>query len=329
MNIIKKNFAIWTIVAMNLVLTSCAGLKNSQQALQFDKSYCNKQTFSSYTKDDVPKPFHELKPDTALTNRFSDQSLNIANAIGLIDVLTKYTHLQIDYSSNPTLEKKVDLLEYSQHINQKLNIASLEISALASELDCEEERANQFAYYLKEREGKTEKGLIIGSIIVGAAGAVVTEVISNNSSNEKITTGLTIGISLTEATLGALMLINKRKIEFYHNDNALTDIWKNSDVSNYFPSSIWYYLTYENPNNNEKSLAKLLVDKWMLFGQISSEKKKSTNKTVEVYFGKGGQYRADDLQNRADMLDQTEAYVTLMKQDLKILAYEIEKLYFK
>ena len=27
------------------------------------------------------------------------------------------------------------------------------------------------------------------------------------------------------------------------------------------------------------------------------------------------------------MLDQTEAYVTLMKQDLKILAYEIEKLY--
>lgn len=171
--------------------------------------------------------------------------------------------------------------------------------------------------------------MIIGSIIVGAAGAVVTEVISNNSSNEKITTGLTIGISLTEATLGALMLINKRKIEFYHNDNALTDIWKNSDVSNYFPSSIWYYLTYENPNNNEKSLAKLLVDKWMLFGQISSEKENSNNKKIEVYFGKGGQYRADDLQNRADMLDQTEAFVTLMKQDLKILAYEIEKLYFK
>ncbi len=73
--------------------------------------------------------------------------------------------------------------------------------------------------------------MIIGSIIVGAAGAVVTEVISNNSFYEKITTGLTIGISLTEATLGALMLINKRKIEFYHNDNALTDIWKNSDAS--------------------------------------------------------------------------------------------------
>lgn len=155
---------------------------------------------------------------------------------------------------------------YSQHINQKLNIDSLEMSALASELDCEEERANQFAYYLKEREGKTEKGLIIGSIIVGAAGAVATEAISNKSSNEKITTGLTIGVSLTEATLGALMLINKRKIEFYHNNNALTDIWKNSDDSNYFPPSIWYYLTYENPNNNKKSLAKLLVDKWMVFG---------------------------------------------------------------
>ena len=72
----------------------------------------------------------------------------------------------------------------------------------------------------------------------------------------------------------------------------------------------------------------MLVDKWMLFGQISSEKENSNNKKIELYFGKGGQYRADDLQNRADMLDQTEAYVTLMKQDLKILAYEIEKLNF-
>ena len=60
---------------------------------------------------------------------------------------------------------------------------------------------------------------------------------------------------------------------------------------------------------------------------IQEDKRK--HKTIEVYIGKGGQYRADDLQNRADMLDQTEAFVTLMKQDLKILASDIEKLYFK
>ena len=45
-----------------------------------------------------------------------------------------------------------------------------------------------------------------------------------------------------------------------------------------------------------------------------------------MYFGNGGQYGADELDNRADMLDQTESYVTLMKQDLKTLMAEIAKL---
>ncbi len=324
----KKNLAIWTIVTINLVLTSCAGLKNSQQALQLDKSYCNKQTVSVYTKDDLPKPFHELKVDTVLTNRFSSHSLNIANAIGILEMLTTHINLTIDYNSHPTLEKKVNLLELSQHINQKISIASLEISAVVSELDCEEKRANQFAYYLKEREGKTEKKLLIGSIIIGAAGAIATEVISNNSSNDNLASGLTIGVSLTEATLGILMLVNKKKIEFYHKENALTDIWTNSTVSNYFTPSIWYYLTYEHPQKNEKSLAKLLVDKWLIFGQISNAKDNS-NKSYELYFGAGGKYRADELQNRAEMLDQTEAYIALMKQDLKTLTLEVEKLYYK
>lgn len=325
----KKSFTLWSVVTVGFVITSCSGLKNSQQALQLDKSYCNKQTVSVYTRDDVPKPFHELKLDTILTNRFTGQSLNIANAIGILDLLTKYINLTIDFNLHPTIDKRVELIERSQHINQKISIASLEISAVASELDCEEERANQFAYYLKEREGKTEKRLIIGSIIIGAVGAIATEVISNNSSNDNLVSGLTIGVSLTEATLGALMLVNKKKIDFYHKENALTDIWSNSAVSNYFPTSIWYYLTYEHPQKNEKSLAKLLVDKWLIFGQISNVTDSSNNKTYELYFGNGGKYGADELKNRADMLDQTEAYVALMKQDLKMLTYEIEKLYFK
>lgn len=326
---VKKNFAIWAIIMINLVLTSCVGLQNSQQVLQLDKSYCNKQAVSAYAKEDLPKPFHELQLDTILTNRFSSQSLNIANAIGILELLTKYINLSIDQNSHPTIDKRVGLIELSQHINQKISIASLEVSAVASELDCEEERANQFAYYLKEREGKTEQKLLISSIIIGAAGAIATEIMSNNNSKKDIVSGFTIGISLTEATLGALMLLNKRKIEFYHKENALTDVWTSASVSTYFPPSIWYYLTYQQPEKKEKSLAKLLVDKWVIFGQISDEKDNSKNKGDQLYFGKGGKYRADELKNRADMLDQTEAYVTLMKQDLKTLTYEVEKLNYK
>lgn len=326
---IKNYLPYCTIAAICITLGSCAGLKQSQQALQLDKSYCNKQPVTIYSKAELPKPFHELKLDTILTNRFSNQSLNIANAISLLDLLSNYINLSLDYHSHPSIDKRINLMERSQQINQKINIASLEISAVASELDCEEERANQFAYYLKEKEGRAEQRLIIGSIIIGAAGAIAAEIISNNSSSSNFASGLTIGVSITEATLGVLMLLNKKKIGFYHKDNALADIWTNAVISNYFPPSIWYYLTYENPKKNEKSLARLLVDKWVIFGQISNDKDSTNNKAFELYFGQGGKYRADELKNRADMLDQTEAYVALMKQDLKTLAYEVEKLLYK
>ncbi len=307
-------------------LWGCSGIKGAQQALRLDKSYCHKQQEAAYTFADLPKPLHTLKIDTVLAQRFSPQSLNIANAIGILDMLTAYTKLHADTGSKTDVYKKLSLLELLLRINQKINLASLEVSATASELDCEEERASQFAYFLKEKEGKAENGLIISSIIVGAVGAVSSEIISNKISNAKAVSGFGIGIGLTEASLGALVFANKRKIEFYHTSNALADIWKNEPVSNYFPRAVWYYLTYEKPHGHEKSLAKLLVEKWFIFGQVAKEKKNSKNTAANLYFGLGGKYSADELKNRADMLDQTEAYVSLMKQDLKTLTRELDNL---
>lgn len=331
LTLIKKTTKLYTLLffIFCIFLISCTGQRKSQRLLQLDKSACNKQFVTPYTKDKLPISFHQLSIDTILTNRFSNQSLNIANAIGIVDLLSQFCKSSIEYKTQPTLEKKVNLIEQLQHINQKITLASLEVSALTSELDCEEERANQFAYYLKEKEGKTEKRLIISSIILGAAGTIAGEAMSRNGSNGDVVSGVSIGVSLTGAAIGALMLINKREIEFYHKDNALSDIWENSEVSNYFSPAIWYYLTYESPQKIEKSLAKLLVDKWQIFGQVSNEKNKSNAKKLELYFGNGGKYGADELKNRADMLDQTESYVSLMKQDLKVLTSEIEKLYNK
>ncbi|MBL7925507.1 MAG: hypothetical protein JNK61_01235 [Bacteroidia bacterium] len=322
---LKRNITI-AIIFCSVLFTACTGYKKSHQALLHDKSYCNKQQLIAYTAADLPKPFYTLQPDTLLTSRFSAQSLNMANAIGITALLTTYTRQCIDSNTHLNINKRLNLIEQLLHINHRINLASLEVSAIAGELDCEEERANQFAAYLKEKEAKTENKLIISSIILGAAGAISAEIISNNSSNANFVSGFIIGVSLAEASLGALMLVNKKQIEFIHKDNALTDIRTHATVSNYFPPAIWYYLNYENTQKGEKSLAKLLVEKWQLFGQVSENIESADHALFELYFGKGGTYNADQLQNRADMLDQTQAYVTLMKQDLKNLAYEIELL---
>jgi hypothetical protein len=172
-----------SIIIICINLTSCSTNKTSLSKLELDKSYCNKQPVEKYTLNDIAKPLHELQLDTILTNRFSFQSLNIANAIGIIESLTKYTKLTNETKLASNVENRLALLELSQKLNQKISLASLEVSAIASELDCEEERATQFAYYLKEKESKTEKRLIIGSIIIGAASSISSQIISDNSSN--------------------------------------------------------------------------------------------------------------------------------------------------
>jgi hypothetical protein len=45
-----------------------------------------------------------------------------------------------------------------------------------------------------------------------------------------------------------------------------------------------------------------------------------------LFFGEGGEYTAEHLMNRANMHDQIEAHINLMKQDLKLLASELENL---
>lgn len=306
------------------LLSSCSSIHNAQQYLQ-DKSHCIQQADFNYTEADMPKSFHSLTIDTLLINRVSLKSLNTANAIGVLDLMDKYVREIESFKKDSSLQRQINLMDLSQRISKKIDIASLEISAVASELDCEEERADQFAYFLKEREGTIEKNLIIASTIVGAVGTLGAELLAN-SDNGAAASVVAVGASLIETAFGILMLTNKKKIDFYHPINPLTDIWNAPKVSTYYPPSIWYYLTYQAPLSKDENLLKSLKDKWMLFGQVAGKKDKNREQVYELYFGKGGKYTSEQLKNRADMMDQVEAYITLMKQNLRSLSVEVDAL---
>lgn len=322
-----KTMKLFSFVVLAFLATSCINIKNSDLSVLQDKSACESSTSMLNLKLVKPRPLNKINIDSTLQNRLSFQSLNTANAIGLIEYLTSYIEVSKEYQKSKSLEKRIEQIELLQDIHQRINIASLEISAIAGEMDCEEERTDQFAQYLKNKEDNTEKNLIIGSIIVGSAGAITAEVLADNANKEGVAEAVAIGTSVLEATFGVLMLVNKRKITFNHQRNALSDIWNAPDTSTFFPPSIWYYLNFEDSTHFPKSRRKLLAEKWVKFGQVNKGKKNKVDaEAYELYFGKGGKYRSEELKNRSDMLDQVEAYITLMKQDLNILLIEIEGL---
>jgi hypothetical protein len=315
-----------TILALVVVaLSSCAGTKSVALSEHLQKSNCNQEAEFQYAKEDLPQPLYELPLDTMLTNRFSLQALNTANAIGLLDVLRDYIQLKLDQQEQSTWEGQQQILAMGQKINQRLLISSLEISAVASELDCEEERADQIASFLKGREDDVATKLTVGAIVIGAVGAITAGVLIANGLAGLAPEVIGIGTGLTEASLGVLLLKNTRKVSYLHQRNALKDIWEGPETSTFFPPAVWYYLNYEN--ENQESLRKQLVTRWLGFGQLANSKEKHLDQVYELFFGTGGQYTADQLANRADMHDQIESYISLMKQDLKMLALEVDALF--
>lgn len=318
-----QNTPALRIIALAAFFASCASVKDSHFQTQFAKSSCAPPISLNYTQEDFPKPLHEIEIDSSLKESFTFQSLNTANAHGLIYLLAEFMELKGDYKKAPTLEKKVNLIEIIQKVNERINIASLEISAVAGEIDCEEERTDQVATYLKGKENRIESRLTIAAIVIGAAGTIIDGILLTSNSKSHLADEVGIGIGLTEATLGLLILKNKKTIEFHHPRNLLHDIWKAPATSTLFPPSVWYYLTYESPGQSSKSIRNQLLENWQEFGQILNDPKHKV-KLDNLFFGEGGEYKSEQLKNRADMYDQLESQIKLMKQNLTVLTIEFE-----
>jgi len=311
-----------SIGVLVLVTGGCVTIKDANIRQQIIGSNCNQQNVYNYTEKDLPQPLHTLTLERDLTDLLSYRNLNMANAIGILPDLTRYIHLKKALESSD-LAKRLSILELKQRIDHKINIASLEVSAVASEMDCEEERISQVANYLKGSESETESKLTVAAIVIGATGAITTGgVIKNETASN--TVGIATGI--TEASLGLLMLFNNRKIDFYHQRNALREVWQGNPASSGFPPFVWYYLNYTDPTKDIPSVRQEIIDKWKNFGQISESEDDEGRAITPVYFGDGGKYTTEQLVNRADMYDQLESQITLMKQDLKALSLALEHL---
>ncbi len=318
-----KSRHAYLLLFLSSVTVSCASWQDTKINAQFATSHCNRQNVYTYSASDIPDPLHRLKIDKLIETKISRSNLNIANAINVLDLLTKYAHLKLKGILDENLNDRMRALELKQEISQRINNASLIISAVASELDCEEERISQVANFLKNKESNLESKLTMGAIVIGASGAIAT---GSTIKNEAVSNTIGISTGIAEATLGILMLFNNRKVNFYHDRNALKDIWEGPAVSQNFPPFVWYYLnTGDGGDSTKTTVREQIIAKWKDFGQIGEEEEDNT-KLVSLYFGKGGKYATEQLNNRADMYDQVESQINLMKQGLMALSMEIDKI---
>ncbi len=309
------------LLMATVVYASC----HPGKTLQFGKTVCDQQRLGEMYLPAPSQPYPLAETDTALTARFTSGDLNAAHAIGILPYLGEYVAVQKTNRQAPTLETRLRLLQISQKISRRISLASMEIAAVSSELDCEDEKLTQMADFMQNKENKRETRLTVLSITAAAVSDLVPPFLPDNK--EKLGNVITIAAGALGATLGAMILFNERKVVVEHPRNALRDVWEGKANTDIFPPLIWYYLKNPNPDAPDpRSLRERLLQRWQRFGQIEEPSGKEKVKLRHLYFGDGGEYTTGELYNRAGMYDQLESYIRLISQDLAHLLRSFERL---
>lgn len=319
--------AIVSFLFLAVIFTTCHVEKTPHILNGYAEHGCNPNNNPANVQDVKVGTFDPGSLDADLRLIFSPASLKVAHAIGILPELEKLVKDKA-FNEKPTVpDKKAERLARLQFIHQRIMQSWLEVSSAAGEMDCEEERADQIATFLKNKEDAFETRLTAASIVLGAAGGLASGLLLVQDAGGSATEMVGIGTGLAGTVLGILILSHKKKTEFYHPHNALKDIWEGPTHSVFFPSAIWYYLNYKDSINSKKSLREELKERWISFGQIDTSASARAKKMRQQMFGQGGRYTAEQLSNRANMYDQLESVINLMKKDLKTLMHDLEKMY--
>lgn len=195
-----------------------------------------------------------------------------------------------------------------QELLQKLNLASLEVSAITGGLDCEEEKSEQIASFLDRKVRVKERNLTVAAIITGAAISVVSGAILLAGESDKYIEIAAITGGLVEVWLGLKILRLQRKVAIEHKVNVLQMIMDEDNSKGVFPPSVWFYFI-NAPTSDGESLRDKLILRWGEFHDLPEDE-------FGILFSEGGAYDAEMLDTRAELLDQLGAQITLMQQDI-------------
>ncbi|MGK6343635.1 hypothetical protein ACMGDK_15530 [Chryseobacterium sp. DT-3] len=311
---------LFYFLAVFSLLTSCVSKKNQvikQNILTLKDSYCKAPFKYNYTNR-IPSYNSDsiLAANKELQGKFSDQSILILNALDNLDEV----HEIIDLKKDSSIASQVKVLQLKTKINSKITIALTELDAVAAEFDCEGERVAQIGNYVDNLNDSKNNKLILLSIVTGAAASVAGGIISDGGwSNAVDISGGVLGAGFGLATLNP----RGRKVEFIHQRNLLRDIWREKLESPNFPPFIWYMYTEKKFSNKEEhSIISNMKERWLHY-QFDDVKKAADQ---SVIFSDGGFYRADDLHNRAAMLNQMQSATRTINQNINYLLLDLDKL---
>ncbi len=257
------------------------------------------------------------QPVMPASHPFSKTAVDTSRAIGVLPELAV-----IARASERALSSE-QMLMARQVLMERIMLTMLDVASVTGEIDCENERSAQLRDQLRKSEEQRLRSLTVAGLVLGAATAIVSGGIALYSPDAAAANVVNVIGGTAQAGTGFATLSHAPRGELRHERNLMTDLWTGKSASDMFPPSVWRFLNEVEDQQTGTLLRQRLIDQWKAGDRLGPGGSDEEQQRAALIFGQGGEYTIEDLQARDAMLDQLEATVKLLYQDLALLLREL------
>ncbi len=254
----------------------------------------------------------------AAVQLYSPIGVHIADVTGLLPLLNRMAGLELQHAASTDIEP------VRRKLVTRLQLATLEVSGLVAEIECEVQRADQVQDHLKDIQltrvtSQTILGVIFGGLANIISGGIGLATRAGDAGNIVSVTG-----GALEVLFGASANFTKVRQEFSHPRNHLAEVWEGSLHSELISKKAWRFLSEPSLRDLEgHSLRDVMLQTWQEKEKLGEPGSSREKERKTLLFGSGGVYDSDQLHVREAMLQQLEASIQLMHQELETLLREV------
>jgi hypothetical protein len=250
---------------------------------------------------------------------YSRIAVHVAEVIDLLPHLNRLAQLELEQASMAEIERA------RRRVTTHLQLATLEVSSIVAEIECEVQRADEVQDRLKHVQTTRTTTQTILAVIFGGLANILSGGIGMATRGGDTTDIVSVTGGALEVLFGTSANFTKVRQEFSHPHNHLQAFWDGEGKEReYFSPSVWRFLTEPNIRDVEgHSLRDVLVETWNAEGRLGEPGSHEEKQRKALLFGEGGLYDSEDLHVREAMLHQLESSIQLMHQDLETLLREV------
>ena len=262
-------------------------------------------------------PNESVEKEAAVT-LYSPIAIHIADVMELLPLLNRMAGLEVEHATPADIER------VRRKLVTRLQLATLEVSGLVAEIECEVQRADQVQDRLKDIQttrttSQTILGVVFGGLANILSGGIGMATGAGDLGNIVSVTG-----GALEVLFGTSANFTKVRQEFSHPHNHLAAVWHGSPQSEFFSQRAWRFLTEPSIRDLKgHSLRDVMLQTWQEEGKLGETGSIREKEREELLFGSGGVYDSEQLHVREAMLQQLESSIQLMHQELETLLREV------